>query len=54
MRRFPLRTLLLMIVALLAFLRLWWVTHANERARQQPQHQPVEIMPAPPPAGSGR
>ena len=26
-RRFPLRTLLLMILALVAFARMWWLTH---------------------------
>jgi hypothetical protein len=29
-RRFPLRTLLLMVVALLAFIRFWLVTHRQE------------------------
>lgn len=28
-RRFPLRTLLLMILALVAFGRLWWITHRS-------------------------
>ena len=28
-RRFPLRTLILMILALLAFIRLWWLTHGG-------------------------
>jgi hypothetical protein len=29
MKRFPLRTLLLMILALAAFARLWWVSHPH-------------------------
>lgn len=36
--RFPLRTLLLMIVALLAFARFYWVMHRrNNVQRAQPQ-----------------
>ena len=37
MRRFPLRTLLLMLVALLAFGRLWCVTHQDEAAGPRPE-----------------
>lgn len=33
MKRFPLRTLLLMILALVAFGRLWCVTHSNQAPR---------------------
>lgn len=32
MRRFPLRTLLLMLLALAAFFRLWCVTHQTDPA----------------------
>jgi hypothetical protein len=35
-RRFPLRTLLLMALALLAFIRLWYLTHAERRDRPPP------------------
>lgn len=36
MRRFPLRTLLLMLVALAAFARLYWVTHQDTPPRARP------------------
>jgi len=48
--RFPLRTLLLMVLALVAFGRLWWITH-----RSRPAHpavtaprQPIPVRPLPP------
>ncbi|TQF08692.1 hypothetical protein FJV41_48540, partial [Myxococcus llanfairpwllgwyngyllgogerychwyrndrobwllllantysiliogogogochensis] len=40
-RRFPLRTLLLMLVALLAFTRLWCVTHQDETAGASPASSPT-------------
>jgi hypothetical protein len=53
-RRFPLRTLLLMILTLVVFARLWWITH---RARPpappavtgplQP-HPPIPVHPLSP------
>ncbi|XXF75135.1 hypothetical protein P2318_18870 [Myxococcaceae bacterium GXIMD 01537] len=45
MRRFPLRTVLLMVIALLAFLRLWFVTHADKPRPETPQ-PPVAADPA--------
>ncbi|WP_426752601.1 hypothetical protein [Myxococcus sp. Y35] len=39
MRRFPLRTLLLMLVALIAFGRLWCVTHPDEASRPPSESQ---------------
>lgn len=56
MRRFPLRTLILMVLALIAFMRMWLVTHG------QPSEEPgkplaprpgmtVDGAPAEPPAG---
>jgi len=47
-RRFPVRTLLLMILALVAFARLWWITHRTPR---QP-HPPIPVRPLSP--GEGR
>jgi hypothetical protein len=41
-RRFPLRTLLLMILALLAFGRLWWLTHRS------PPQRPARVILLPP------
>ncbi|QSQ15975.1 hypothetical protein [Myxococcus landrumensis] len=46
MRRYPLRTLLLMLVALIAFGRLWCVTHQDEKAAAPPSRA------AAPPAAS--
>ncbi|MCE9670433.1 hypothetical protein LY474_21765 [Myxococcus stipitatus] len=48
MRRFPLRTLLLMLVALIAFGRLWCVTHQAEAPARQQAAGPS--VPPPPPA----
>lgn len=48
MRRFPLHTLLLMLVALLAFARLYYVTHRDTPAPapgQAPTAKPVKITP---------
>ncbi|WP_323378877.1 hypothetical protein [Pyxidicoccus xibeiensis] len=39
MRRFPLRTLLLMLVALIAFGRLWWVTHQDVTPGPRPEER---------------
>jgi hypothetical protein len=52
-RRFPLRTLLLMILALVVFARLWWITHRSHppRAVSGPTlpHAPIPVRPLPPP-----
>ncbi|WP_240359802.1 hypothetical protein [Pyxidicoccus trucidator] len=56
MRRFPLRTLLLMLVALAAFARLYWVTHrdaspgaqSEERARNDAAGKAPSATPASP------
>jgi hypothetical protein len=45
-RRFPLRTLLLMVLALVAFARFWWITHRTPAPRP-PRVIPVRPMPAP-------
>jgi hypothetical protein len=54
-RRFPLRTLLLMILALIVFARMWWITH---RASPRPPpsvtgpqlpHSPIPVRPVSPP-----
>jgi hypothetical protein len=54
-RRFPLRTLLLMILALVVFARLWWITHrphppppASVTGSQVP-HPPIPVRPLPSP-----
>lgn len=53
-RRFPLRTLLLMILALIVFARMWWITH---RAAPRPPpsvtgpqlpHPPIPVRPLSP------
>nr|WP_256434352.1 hypothetical protein [Myxococcus sp. CA033] len=49
-RRFPLRTLLLMLVALLAFTRLWCVTHQDETAGASPASSPTRDATATSPA----
>ena len=53
-RRFPLRTLLLMVLALVAFARFWWITH-HQSARPPPsvagpqqQHPPIPVRPIAP------
>ncbi|GHG75754.1 hypothetical protein GCM10012319_24250 [Comamonas sp. KCTC 72670] len=51
MRRFPLRTLLLMLVALLAFGRLWCVTHQDEASGPRPDGQARAPAPSAPGAG---
>ncbi|WP_342381636.1 hypothetical protein NVS55_18640 [Myxococcus stipitatus] len=48
MRRYPLRTLLLMLVALIAFGRLWCVTHQDERAAAPPSSPRAAAPPAAP------
>jgi len=60
-QRIPNRTLLLMLLALIAFMRLWCVSHAPGRGEptapapsapaSSPTSQPVEVTPqsAPPP-----
>lgn len=50
--KFPVRTQLLMLVALIAFARLWCVTHPKEPEVQPREPLPVELVPAPtkPPA----
>jgi hypothetical protein len=53
-RRFPLRTLLLMILALIVFARMWWITH--HRAPRPPPsvtgpqlpHPPIPVRPLAP------
>ncbi|MFP2911871.1 hypothetical protein ACLESD_43990, partial [Pyxidicoccus sp. 3LFB2] len=54
MRRFPLRTLLLMLVALAAFARLYWVTHRDASLGAQPaeraRNDAAGKSPAPTPA----
>ena len=53
-RRFPLRTILLMVLALLAFARFWWITHHDRppppRAVTSPQlpHAPIPVRPLAP------
>jgi len=53
-RRFPLRTILLMVLALLAFARFWWITHHARppppRAVTGPQlpHAPIPVRPVAP------
>jgi hypothetical protein len=55
LRRFPLRTLLLMVLALLAFARMWWVTHSKQRPEARPLGQTIEVTPlTQPPAGGDR
>lgn len=57
-RRIPLRTLLLMVLALVIFARLWWATHQQRAARGErtPERRDVPVVvvpaPAPPPAPS--
>ncbi len=46
MRRFPLRTLLLMLVALIAFGRLYWVTHQDAPSEAPPGQRPRPNAPA--------
>ncbi|WP_233166217.1 hypothetical protein [Archangium sp. Cb G35] len=41
MRRFPLRTLLLMTLALVAFVRLYFITHRGERRAESPPPAPA-------------
>jgi hypothetical protein len=52
LRRFPLRTQLLMLVALAAFVRLWCVTHPPRDGAPQPR-SPVDVtvQPTPPLGG---
>jgi cytoskeletal protein RodZ len=45
-RRFPLRTLLLMVLALVAFARFWWITHRTPPSAP-PRIIPVRPTPAP-------
>jgi hypothetical protein len=51
LRRFPLRTQLLMLLALAAFVRLWCATHPTHRASRD-DSVPVEITVRPNPRGS--
>jgi hypothetical protein len=56
MRRFPLRTLVLMVLALLAFIWMWWNTHGAVRPpRAEPKGAavPVEVVPLPSPSDAG-
>ena len=46
-RRFPLRTLLLMVLALVAFARFWWITHRTPPPPRPPRVIPVRPTPAP-------
>jgi hypothetical protein len=43
LRRFPLRTQLLMLVALAAFIRLWCVTHPAARQPSPESPRPVDV-----------
>ncbi len=59
MRRFPLRTLLLMTLALLAFLRLYYITHTTRRqaessapAPAKPDERVIDVTPRSPEPGS--
>lgn len=57
MRRFPLRTLLLMVVALLAFLRFWYLTHQEQPPAPATPASPrrgflVEVTPEPADGGA--
>jgi hypothetical protein len=45
-RRFPLRTLLLMVLALVAFARFWWITHRTPRP---PPPRVIPVRPTPTP-----
>ncbi|MGZ3479933.1 MAG: hypothetical protein ACXU81_06265 [Myxococcaceae bacterium] len=45
-RRFPLRTILLMVLALLAFARFWWITHHDRPP--PPPHAPIPVRPLAP------
>ncbi|HUM12520.1 MAG TPA: hypothetical protein VLT82_16355 [Myxococcaceae bacterium] len=45
-RRFPLRTLLLMVLALIVFARLWWITHQRPPPLQP--HPPIPVRPLAP------
>jgi hypothetical protein len=54
-RRFPLRTLLLMILALIVFARMWWITHRHPApppppsiTGQQFPHPPIPVRPLSP------
>ncbi|HZA52564.1 MAG TPA: hypothetical protein VE549_17590 [Myxococcaceae bacterium] len=51
MRRFPLRTQLLMLVALAAFVRLWCVTHPTRDRAPEPR-APVDVSVQPVPLGN--
>ena len=56
-RRFPLRTLLLMILALVAFARMWWLTHHFGSPRAvDPRPLTVDVLPRekPPDGGADR
>ena len=54
-RRFPMRTLLLMILALIVFARMWWITHRLHRSSAavghgpQLPHPPIPVRPLAPP-----
>lgn len=43
MRRFPMRTLVLMVVALLAFLWMWYGTRSQRAAMREAREQGVVI-----------
>lgn len=51
MRRFPLRTLILMVLALIVFVRMWIITHgkrAEEPGKPPPPHPGIKVDAAPP------
>ncbi|MFT3707993.1 MAG: hypothetical protein QM817_10090 [Archangium sp.] len=45
MARFPTRTLVLMTLALFAFVWFWWRTHQNAAPKQPDQTQPISLVP---------
>jgi hypothetical protein len=51
MNRFPKRTLILMLLAVLAFFWMWWATHRYPTQRRAPGVRVVPVQPqAPTPA----
>ena len=46
-RKLPARTLILMVIALLAFLRMWWVTVEKPARERKDQPATFEVVPLP-------